>query len=53
MFGLMSVVALGRGSLANALISLSVGILISTVGIDPIYGAFRFTFGSPHPRRRH
>jgi putative tricarboxylic transport membrane protein len=47
MFGLLSVVAIGKGSLANALISMSVGILISTVGVDPVYGAPRFTFGSP------
>jgi putative tricarboxylic transport membrane protein len=47
LFGLSSVVALGRGALANALISLSVGVLIGTVGTDPIYGAYRFTFGSP------
>ena len=53
MFGLLSVVAIGKGSLANAFISMSVGILISTVGTDPIYGAYRFTFGSPHSRRRH
>ncbi|MEW6767983.1 MAG: tripartite tricarboxylate transporter permease [Pseudomonadota bacterium] len=47
MFGLLSVVAIGKGSLANAFISMSVGILIATVGVDPIYGAERFTFGSP------
>src|SRR5512141_2095779 len=47
MFGLLSVVAIGKGSLANAFISMSVGILISSVGTDPIYGAYRFTFGSP------
>ena len=47
MFGLLSVVAIGKGSLANAFISMSVGILISTVGTDPIYGAYRFTLGSP------
>jgi putative tricarboxylic transport membrane protein len=46
LFGLSSVVALGRGALADALISLSVGLLIGTVGTDPIYGAYRFTFGS-------
>lgn len=46
MFGLSSVVALGRGSLSNALISLSVGLLIATVGTDQTYGAYRFTFGS-------
>ena len=45
-FGLSSVVALGRGSLGNALISLSVGLLIATVGTDETYGSSRFTFGS-------
>ena len=47
LFGLLSVVAIGKGSLANAFISLSAGILIASVGTDPIYGAYRFTFGSP------
>jgi putative tricarboxylic transport membrane protein len=46
LFGLTSVVALGRGSLGNALISLAVGLLIATVGTDETYGAYRFTFGS-------
>ncbi len=46
MFGLSSVVALGNGSLANALISLSVGLLIAVVGTDATYGSSRFTFGS-------
>ncbi|HET7805051.1 MAG TPA: tripartite tricarboxylate transporter permease [Pseudolabrys sp.] len=46
LFGLSSVVALGRGSLGNALISLSAGLLIATVGTDETYGAQRFTFGS-------
>lgn len=45
-FGLSSVVALGRGALSNALISLSVGLLIACVGTDETYGAYRFTFGS-------
>jgi putative tricarboxylic transport membrane protein len=47
MFGLLSVVAIGKGSLANAFISMSIGILISAVGVDPVYGAPRFTFDSP------
>src|SRR5262249_32103724 len=47
MFGPLRVVAARKGSLAHAFISMSVGILISTVGTDPIYGAYRFTFGSP------
>src|SRR3954463_7185252 len=46
LFGLTSVVALGRGALSNALISLSAGLLIATVGTDETYGAYRFTFGS-------
>lgn len=46
-FGLASVVALGGGSLVNALISLCVGLLIATVGVDAVYGAERFAFGLP------
>jgi len=46
-FGLASVVTLAQGSLPNALISLSLGLVIGTVGTDPIYGADRFTFGLP------
>jgi putative tricarboxylic transport membrane protein len=46
-FGLASVVSLARGSLANALISLCLGLVIATVGTDTTYGATRFTFGLP------
>ena len=46
-FGLTSVVSLGGGSLANALISLCLGLLVSTVGVDATYGAERFAFGVP------
>jgi len=46
-FGLASVVSLARGSLANALISLCLGLVIATVGTDTTYGADRFTFGLP------
>ena len=46
-FGLTSVVSLGGGSVANALISLCLGLLISTVGVDSTYGAERFAFGVP------
>jgi putative tricarboxylic transport membrane protein len=34
LFGFTSVVALGGGSLANAFISLFLGMLVSTVGVD-------------------
>src|SRR3970040_393362 len=43
-FGLASVVSLGGASLANALISLFIGLLLATVGVDDTYGAHPFTF---------
>jgi putative tricarboxylic transport membrane protein len=46
-FGLTSVIALGKSSLANALISLCLGLLIASVGTDAIYGSYRFTFDLP------
>jgi len=46
-FGLVSVVTLSGGSLVNALISLCLGLLIATVGVDAMYGAERFAFGFP------
>ncbi|MGH6982286.1 MAG: tripartite tricarboxylate transporter permease [Stellaceae bacterium] len=46
-FGLTTVVALAGKSMVNSLISLCVGLLVATVGIDSIYGADRFSFGVP------
>ena len=46
-FGLTTVVALAGKSMINSLISLCVGLLVATVGIDSIYGTHRFTFGVP------
>lgn len=43
--GLTTVVCLATSSLANAFISLFLGLMISTVGIDSTYGIERFTFG--------
>ncbi|HVB49877.1 MAG TPA: tripartite tricarboxylate transporter permease, partial [Burkholderiales bacterium] len=45
-FGLTTVVALAGTSLINSFISLFIGLLVATVGVDPIYGAYRFTFHS-------
>ncbi len=45
-FGLTTVVALAGKSLPNALISLCIGLIVSTIGIDSTYGSERFTFGS-------
>jgi putative tricarboxylic transport membrane protein len=47
LFGLTSVVSLGSGSMTNAFISLFLGLLISTVGVDSTYGTPRFAFGYP------
>ncbi|GIL04799.1 MAG: hypothetical protein BroJett031_13190 [Betaproteobacteria bacterium] len=44
-FGLISVVALSGDSVVNALVSLCLGLLIATIGVDDIYGAERFAFG--------
>jgi putative tricarboxylic transport membrane protein len=46
-FGLTTVVALAGKSLVNSVISLCIGLLVATVGIDSIYGTERFTFGVP------
>ncbi|MCC7080603.1 MAG: tripartite tricarboxylate transporter permease [Burkholderiales bacterium] len=47
LFGFTSVVALGGESLVNALISLFVGVLLATVGVDAVWGVDRFTFDVP------
>jgi len=44
--GLASVVVIGTRSIGSALISLFIGMLLACVGVDDIYGAARFTFGS-------
>lgn len=46
-FGLTSVTVLSTGSVRVALISLIIGLLIGTVGLDDTYGQERFIFGSP------
>jgi putative tricarboxylic transport membrane protein len=45
LFGLASVVSLGGGSLINAFVSLLIGLLVATVGVDSTYGTDRFSFG--------
>lgn len=45
--GLTSVVSLAGKSVTNAFIGLFIGLIISTVGVDSIYGSERFTFDSP------
>ena len=43
--GLASVVVIGTRSFGSAMISMCIGLLIATVGIDEIYSQVRFTFG--------
>jgi len=43
--GMTSVAALAMGSLIKALIAGTTGLLLATVGLDPVSGALRFTFG--------
>jgi putative tricarboxylic transport membrane protein len=46
-FGLASVGMLSAGIPEKGLLSVFAGLLVGTVGIDHISGAFRFTFGEP------
>jgi len=47
LFGLSGVVALAGDSMAKGVVSLCIGLMIATVGVDETYGADRFTFGVP------
>ena len=44
-FGLTTVGSLGGGNVFKALLAVTIGLLINTVGLDPISGVSRFTFG--------
>lgn len=45
-FGLATVASLGGDNVLKALIAVVIGLLIKTIGLDPIAGINRFTFGS-------
>ena len=45
-FGLSTVASLGGGNVIKAVIAVLIGLLMETVGLDPISGVYRFTFGS-------
>lgn len=47
-FGLTTVATLGGNNWIKAFIAAMFGLLINTIGIDPISGVSRFTFGSVH-----
>jgi putative tricarboxylic transport membrane protein len=46
-FGLLMSVYLGGDSILKGLLMATLGILLATVGLDPVHGAPRFTFGIP------
>jgi putative tricarboxylic transport membrane protein len=45
LLGMTSVASLAMGSLVKAFLSGTFGLLLATVGLDPVSGAVRFTFG--------
>lgn len=46
MFGLATVASLGGKNWAKAFLAAMIGLLINTIGLDPISGVNRFTFGN-------
>ncbi|NKB49928.1 MAG: C4-dicarboxylate ABC transporter permease [Alphaproteobacteria bacterium] len=46
-FGLTIVASLVSGNWLKGIIAVLIGLLIQTVGTDPMTGAFRYTFGQP------
>ena len=45
-FGLATIASMGGGSVVKAIVAVLIGLLIKTIGLDPISGIYRFTFGS-------
>lgn len=44
-FGLTTVGSLGGGNVSKAMVAVLFGLLVNTVGLDPLSGVSRFTFG--------
>lgn len=45
LFGLATVASMGSGNMIKSIVAILFGLLIKTIGIDPISGVSRFTFG--------
>lgn len=45
LIGLVILTVLARGSMLKALMMVSIGLMLSQIGMDPVNGNFRFTFG--------
>lgn len=48
LMGLSVIAVVSQGSLWKGLISACLGLLVSTIGYDPVTGSVRYTFGSDH-----
>lgn len=48
LFTLSAVVSLAKGNMLKGFISMFLGLMITTIGIDSQSGVYRFTFGVPH-----
>ncbi len=48
LFGLATIASLSTGNVIKSLIAIVTGLLIKSIGIDPISGVSRFTFDSDH-----
>ena len=48
LFGVAMVAALSSGAMVKGLAAAAFGLLLGTIGIDPISGAARYTFGTLH-----
>ncbi len=46
LFGLATVASMSRGNVLKSLVAILFGLMIKNIGIDPISGVERFTFGS-------
>ncbi len=45
--GLVSIIAIAKDQPIITMVSLLIGIVVGTVGVDPLYGQARFSFGIP------
>ena len=48
LIGIVCVAGISRGTLTKGLAAAAIGILVSTVGLDPVSGVGRFMFGEPN-----
>ncbi len=46
LFGLSMMIGVSGGSVFKGLLAGALGLLVSTIGMDPMTGALRFTFGN-------